>query len=147
MITKTGINWANDYLYNSSALLNRQTRKKVNCEAKLKTLHFLYYVQNELQQTDWSIANDEGFDTIYNNNNLCDNIPQEFKEIEKHMPPLPYIRESIRIIPIKTLTAKEIYREKTPYRSKTFFNSAIAMGDYAIDLHGCKNNEIRGFPL
>lgn len=136
-ITKTGVNWANDYGYSVAALTDFQARKAANCEAKLHTIQFIYYVQKELNQPLWSIANDEGFNTQYNLDNLCDNIPQELKEIELHMPPLPYIRESIRIVPIKTLTAKDIYREGEPRRGKVFFSSAVALGDYPVDLHGC----------
>jgi hypothetical protein len=136
-ITKTGVNWANDYSYSVAALTNFQARKTANCEAKLHTIQFIYYVQKELNQPLWSIADDEGFNTQYNLDNQCDNIPQELKEIELHMPPFPYIRESIRILPTRILTAKDIFREGEPRRGKVFFSSAVALGDYPVDLHGC----------
>ena len=142
LITKTGVNWANDYPYTVAALENKDTRKTVNCEAKLKTLQFLYYVQTELGENLWSVANDEGYNTAYNLQNLCDNIPAEFKEIEKYMPVIPYVRESIRIVPVaNTLTAKELYYDsaKWPPRAEVFFQSSLAVGDYGIDLHGCNS--------
>lgn len=140
-ITKTVVNWANDYPYKVSSL-DKAEREKINCEAKLKTLQFIYYAQNVLGEGNWSIANDEGFDTAYNKEeNLCDNIPAEFKEIEKHFPVQPYIREARRGVGIYTLTAKDIYREGVFPRAKKFFSSSVAVGDYPIDLHACKEQE------
>ena len=140
-ITKTGINFANDFHYYVSSL-DRSNRKQDNCEAKLKTLQFVYYVQHELGETLWSVANDEGYDTAYNiQENSCENIPPEFKSIEKHFPVMPYVREARRIIGLHTLTAPEIKREQNwtlfPSNPSKFFSSSVAIGDYGVDLHGC----------
>lgn len=138
-ISKTVINWANDYKY-SVANLDKEGRKEINCQAKLKTLQFLYYVQNVLGESNWSIANDEGFDTPYNlEENLCANIPQEYKSIEKHFPVKPYIREGRRGLGEYVLTAKDLYREGDPPRAREFFSDSIAVGDYPVDLHACKS--------
>lgn len=141
-ISKTSINWANDYPYTVGSLVDRAMRKVENCEAKLKTLQFLYYVQADPQgllQSNWAIANDEGYDTAYNINvNSCPNIPNEFKAIEKHFPLMPYIRESLRGIGRYTLTAKDIKRTSSSAPKK--FPSAVAVGDYATDLHNCRTN-------
>ena len=141
-ITKTAINiWAVDFPYKVSSF-DLQNRKAVNCEAKLLTLQFIYYIQHDLGETLWSVANDEGFDTPYNSEeNLCDNIPAEFKSVEKHLPPLPYIRESRRVVGLKTLTGKEIYREGTPQKARSAFDSSLAVGYYAADLHRCDSDE------
>ena len=144
-ITKTAINLANDYPYSIDSLLNRQARKINNCAAKLKTLKFLYYMQSaeELGQSSWAIANDQGFDTAYNiEENSCDNIAPEFKEIEKHFSAIPYIRESVRLNGEYTLTGKDIWRgPQSDAKKRKNFSTVIALGDYAVDLHGCNTDE------
>lgn len=149
-ITKTGVNWANDYPGNfiGSATLSLEYledpvyRRKINCEAKLKTLQFIYYTQHDLQQPLWSIANDEGFDTTYNiQKNSCPNIPEEYKEIEKHFPTVPYVRESRRIVPVDILTAEEIERIGNPPKAQESYKTSLAVGYYHDDLHNCKANE------
>ncbi|MEK7633828.1 MAG: FAD-dependent oxidoreductase [Patescibacteria group bacterium] len=141
LISKTGVNWANDFPF-TVADLDQNRKKQIFCEAKLRTLQFLYYVQHDLGQTNWSIANDEGYDTPYNREeNSCPNIPEEFKAIEKHFPQIPYVREARRGVGLATLTAKQIYREGTPPRAKEKIPSSVAVGDYAVDLHNCKSNE------
>ncbi|HXX35575.1 MAG TPA: FAD-dependent oxidoreductase, partial [Thermodesulfobacteriota bacterium] len=151
-ITKTGVNLPNDFHYNCSSL-DRSNRKMVNCAAKLKTLQFLYYVQHELKEDLWSVANDEGYDTAYNmEENSCDNIPQEFKSIEKCLPVIPYVRESRRIIGLHTLASPEIKREAQSYpyfpsNPSQFFSTSIAIGDYPIDLHRCDTLETIEYDL
>jgi len=167
-ISKTSINYANDYpwikdlskVYANTPdpypltvkyLLDKTFREKINCEAKLRTLQFIYYVQNELNQP-WAVADDEGYNGEYNiYENVCENIPAsrtDLKTIEKYMPVMPYVRESIRIIGLHTLTAKEIKRvgyygaDTAPFRAEKQFNdSVIAVGDYAVDLHGAARND------
>lgn len=136
-ITRTVLNWFNDFPV-STAIFDRKQRKSLLCEAKLKTLANLYYIQHELHESQWSVANDEGFDTEFNRTeNSCPNIPEEFKAIERNFPPLPYIRESQRLLGEYTLTAGDIRREKQGAESVRGFADAIAVGDYADDLHGC----------
>jgi hypothetical protein len=48
------------------------------------------------------------------------------------MPPLPYVRESRRIIGTKTLVARELGR----FENATHFATSVAMADYFMDLHG-----------
>lgn len=136
-ITRTDLNWFNDYP-TSTDIFDRGARKKILCEAKLKTLANLYYLQHELKETQWSVANDEGFDSAFNRmQNSCPNIPVEFKTIEANMPPAPYIRESNRLVGEYTLTGADIRREKQGGISIFGFGDSIAVGDYADDLHGC----------
>lgn len=143
-LTKTGVNWANDYaIPNARAYLEDPTsRKTINCEAKLHTLQFLYYFQHDLGNTDWSVANDEGYDTPYNREGSCPNIPPELKAIEQQLPIIPYVRESRRLIGLTTVTAKNIYRTNTPARSKTLYPTSIAIGDYHTDLHSCNHASV-----
>lgn len=147
-ITRTNVNWANDYPGSlpgalSVDYLEKPTiRKQTNCTAKLLTLNFIYYLQTELGETKWSVANDQGYDTNHHKANLCPNIPAALKPLEQHLPPMPYVRESRRIVAVKTLTAKEILRDKDagwPPRPKVNFPTSVAVGDYGTDLHGCKD--------
>lgn len=141
LITRTALNWFNDYPAQTN-IYNRSERKKILCDAKLKTLANLYYLQHELKESQWSVANDEGYDTPYNREeNACSNIPEEFKAIENNMPPAPYIRESQRLVGEYTLTAADIRREKQGGISVKGFPDSIAVGDYADDLHGCNAAE------
>lgn len=137
-ITKTSINMLNDFDYTAGALEDSAIRQSTNCAAKLRTLQFLYYVQEALQENEWAIANTEGFDTPYNiEENLCDDIPQEFKQIERHLPVIPYIRESRRIIGLSTLTGRDIRREAHHAVAPNLFTDSVAVGDYVTDLHDC----------
>ncbi len=154
-ITKTFVNWTNDYPnyapYNSGALYtmpakyltDEDFRERAICEAKLMTIHFLYYMQDAqgLDQSLWAVANDEGFATEWNTTtNSCDNIPSSLKEIENNMPPYPYTRESIRGVGLHTLTGKEIKENKTD-SLQSVFSSSVALGIYGTDLHNCSANE------
>lgn len=140
-VTKTGINWANDYPATIGGY-GLAERRKLHCEAKVRTLQFLYYVQTELGEPEWAIANDEGYDTPYNREeNLCPEIPAAFKAVERQMPVMPYIRESRRLIGMKTLSAADLIREGWPPLAVNTYPTAVAIGDYAIDLHGCNTDE------
>jgi hypothetical protein len=136
-ITRTVLNWFNDFPVHTD-IFDRNARKAILCEAKLKTLANLYYLQHELNESLWSVANDEGFDTEFNRTeNSCPNIPEEFRAIEQNFPVLPYIRESQRLVGEYTLTAGDIRRERQGAKSVVGFADAIAVGDYADDLHRC----------
>jgi hypothetical protein len=145
-ITRTALNFANDYPGNGhldpaktlkvTYLTDPEARREIDCGAKVRTLNFLYYIQKELGRTSWSVANDEGYDTDFNReHNRCDNIPAALKEIEAYLPQQPYVRESIRIVPIAPLTAKGIKKGRIDGESSA---SAIAVGSYFTDLHNCK---------
>ena len=164
-ITRTGVNFANDYpaeyAYMVPAGFTNTTlkvqyledpayRKKANCEAKLKTLQFIYYMQNELGQKDWAIADDEGYNSP--DADLCANSSDPsiadafrgFENIERNFPLIPYVREGRRAIGPKTLTAKDIKRvlaaDGKTYMSQTAFQASVAVGDYPDDLHNCKTS-------
>lgn len=140
-ITRTALNWFNDYP-TGTEIFDRSRRQHVLCQAKLKTLANLYYLQHELHQYQWSVANDEGFDTLFNRNqNSCSEIPAEFKAIEANMPPAPYIRESNRLVGDYTLNGADIRREHQGAPSLFGFTDAIAVGDYPDDLHNCSSSQ------
>ncbi len=141
-ITKTGINWANDFaIPNAQSYLEDPiARKNANCNAKLHTLQFIYYLQTELGLSDWSVATEEGYDTPYNRSQACSNIPAELKALEYNLPVIPYVREARRMIGLTTLTAKDIYRTGNPKRAIRIIPTSIAVGDYHTDLHNCNTD-------
>ena len=145
-ITKCGVNWGNDYpgKYGwegkrglpAAYLEDPALREEVERQALIKTLHFIYYVQNELQE-NWSVADDE-----YWNDPLppaARELPTEWQEIVRRMPPVPYVRESRRAVGQRTLTSAELLQNSLSYRdgqTSHEFPNAIAIGGYILDLHG-----------
>ena len=144
------MNWGNDYPgtygWNGkrglpvSYLENKNLRRQAEHDALIKTLHFIYYVQNELGE-DWSVADDE-----YRNRILpeaAQGLPREWQEIVRRMPVIPYVRESRRIIAKHTLTSHEILQNSLSYRdgqTSHEFRDAIAIGGYILDLHGAASD-------
>jgi hypothetical protein len=105
---------------------------------QLKTLHLLYYIQHTLGRTDWSVANDEGFDTPHRRAEVdawlaerADLLP--YGALLYHFSIMPYTRESRRIVGLHTLCASEIERSRA---KPVQFAHTVALGDYAVDLHG-----------
>ena len=149
-ITKTSVNWANDYpgTYGWTNgrrglpigyLEDRALRLQIEREALIKSLHFIYYVQHELGES-WSVADDE-----YTNRILPEaarTLPREWQEIARRMPPVPYVRESRRIVAGRTLTSYELLQNSLSYRDGTSheFSDAIAIGGYILDLHGANTD-------
>ena len=150
-ITKTSVNWGNDYPGSYgwtngkrglpiSYIEDRNARLQIEREALIKTLHFIYYVQNELGE-EWSVADDE-----YKNRILPEaarGLPREWQEIVRRMPPIPYVRESRRIIGRHTLTSHELLQNSLSYRdghTSREFSDAIAIGGYILDLHGANTD-------
>ncbi|GHS88341.1 hypothetical protein AGMMS49957_09680 [Synergistales bacterium] len=146
-ISKTVVNWGNDYPGRGGwengrtglpveYLENKALRARVEKEAFIKTLHFIYYIQNELGE-DWSVTDDE-----YDAAELpeaAQGLPLEWQDIAKRMPPIPYVRESRRVLSEYTLTSEELLRNSLSYRdgqTRHEFEDAIAIGGYILDLHG-----------
>ncbi len=143
LITKTCVNWPNDYpgqykwqgKYGLPVeyLTDLNLRKRVERDALIKTLHFIYYIQNELGEK-WSVDDNE-----YNElPDAAKDLPKEWQEIAKHLPPVPYVRESRRIIGVHTLISEELHRNSLSYQGdngNNEFNDAIAIGRYDLDLH------------
>jgi len=139
-ITRTHLNYNNDYLSTVAELEDPARRQSTNRAMRLKTLHLLYYIQNGLGKKDWAIANDEGYDTPYNRAEIDAWINDEpglapYRPILYHFCVMPYTRESRRIIGLHTLTAHEIQRIPGP---PVQFTDTVALGDYAVDMHGSK---------
>jgi hypothetical protein len=137
-ITRTHLNFNNDYPATVADLENPARRLATVRAAMVKTLDLLYYIQTELGKRDWSVANDEGYDTPYNRAQIDAFIAAQpelkpYRDLLIHFPVMPYARESRRIIGLHTLTAREI--ERKPGKPVQFPNT-VAIGDYAVDLHG-----------
>ncbi|MBR2208364.1 MAG: FAD-dependent oxidoreductase [Synergistaceae bacterium] len=143
-ISKTGVNWANDYpgMYmimnhyglNVMFLEDKETRAQMERDALIKTLNFIYYIQNELG-ADWSVDENEYGELP----EAAKDFPDEWKEIARHMPPIPYVRESRRVLGAYTLNAKAVHENSLSWRNghkNHEFSDAIAIGGYNLDLHG-----------
>ena len=142
-VTKTGVNWGNDYpgQYGWQSkygipiayLEDKDFRFDINRKALIKTLHFIYYIQNELGES-WSVDENE-----YNElPPEAEDLPEEWKEIAKHMPPVPYVRESRRIVGPYTYNSHAIYTNSESYRNNKKnceLYDSIAIGGYILDLH------------
>lgn len=136
-ITRTHLNSGNDYHSTVAEIEDPTARQATNRAMRLKTLQLLYYIQHEVRN-DWAVANDEGFDTPYNRAEIDRWIADEpaiapFRAVLYHFSIIPYTRESRRIIGLHTLTAHEIERKPG---SPVQFAHTVALGDYAVDLHG-----------
>ena len=143
-ITRTHMNYNNDYPARIGDVEDAALRLATCRKAKLRTLQTLYYIQHRLGKTDWSVANDEGYDSPYNRAQVDQWIREQpelapYRAILYQFPVMAYARESRRIMGLQTLTAREIERRPG---SPTMFESTVALGDYAVDLHGSKKPEL-----
>jgi len=150
MITKTGVNYGNDYPGRLGWAPGRsglpvkylddpEERRKANRRALLKTLNFIYYLQHELEGlgSNWSVADDEYYSDEALNL-IRDLVTPEWHEIVRRMPVIPYVRESRRILGENTLTSGMMLQNSLSYRdgkTNLEFSDAIAIGRYLIDLH------------
>lgn len=132
-VTRTCLNYYNDLTTRAEYLTDSEYRSKFEATAKLKTISLIYYLQNEIG-LNWSVATDEGF-ADGPKLPLNPHVPDVYKSIEMHMPLIPYIRESRRLIGLSTVTAKTIHRRKK--RSEAEWRAdSVAVGTYHPDLHG-----------
>ena len=148
-VTKTGVNWANDFpghvipiMYGLPVrfLIDREARAQYEREAFIRTLHFIYYMQNELGES-WSIADDEFLDDAPAW--IIESLPESWREIARRMPPIPYVRESLRIIGDYTLTSGELFRNSQSflYGESHEFEDSIGIAWYMIDLHATNRDD------
>lgn len=149
-ITKTAINWANDYPGNDypnytqksvslpiDFLENSEFRKNAEREAMLKTLCFIYYMQDELGMKDWSVDTGQGFGTWFSNDwHEWGDFIKPFAPILSHFPPFPYVRESRRLVGVETMTIDDTRRDKELKRTLVNKSDSVALGEYPTDLHG-----------
>lgn len=137
-ITRTHLNYNNDYPATVAEIEDPVKRLATNHAMQLKTLHLLWFIQHTLGETDWSVANDEGYDTPHRRAEVDAWIAERpdlapYRAILYHFSIMPYTRESRRIIGLHTLSAHEIERKTA---QPVQFAHSVAIGDYAVDLHG-----------
>jgi hypothetical protein len=139
-VTRTHMNFNNDYEVRIGDVEDPARRQATCREARLKTLHLLYYLQSSLGKKDWSVANDEGFDSPFNREQIDEWLKERpdlapYRQVLNHFSVMAYARESRRIVGLYTLTAGDIDRRSGAPRA---FPTTVAVGDYAVDLHGSK---------
>lgn len=132
-VTRTNLNYYNDFPVGADYLTDPDARARYEAEAKLKTISIIYYLQNELG-LPWSVCTDEGYaDGPTPPRNPY--VPEVYVPIERHMPVIPYIRESRRVIGTAVITGKDINRE--PNRTEAIWrDDSVVVGTYHPDLHG-----------
>jgi len=140
-VTRTHLNFNNDYPSRVADIENPESRLATTRDAIRRTLGLLYYIQTNLGKTDWGIADDEGYDTPYNRAQMdaliaADPALSPYRQVLYRFSIIPYVRESRRIIGLHTLNAREI--ERKPGKPIQFPHT-VALGDYAVDLHGSMN--------
>jgi hypothetical protein len=143
VITRTHLNYNNDVHSTIAEIEAPAARLAMNRVMQLKTLQLLYYIQNVVGKNDWSVANDEGYDTPSHVAAVDAWIKEQpelapFRPVLVHFSIIPYTRESRRIVGLHTLRPAEIERVKS---KPIQFRHTIALGDYAIDLHGSMRKE------
>lgn len=112
------LNWpheANDFPVNRAYFENRYYRAKHNRAAKQHTMQFVKYMQTELGHAEWQIATDE-------------------YPTDDHLPPIPYLRESRRMVNDHVMTQEAVLPDGDNPRAPSI-DDAIAVGDYFIDHH------------
>ncbi len=142
-VTKTGVNWANDWPGRGGDvpgltvryLEDRLFRKHADRGALLKTLGFLHYLRSELGQTDWSVDDSQGYSgrstTAWD---VWGVTKDAFAAALRCFPPFPYVRESRRLVGLETLRNADIVRSDG--RALRNWPEAMALGEYPVDIHG-----------
>ena len=151
LITRSAVNWANDYPHHRGGLdgmparylEDKEYRREADREAMAKTLCFLFYMQNELGMADWSVDDRQGYGGWFGNDwREWDEMPDDFEPILRHFPPFPYIRESRRIAGVETMTVKDVIRDMKLGRTLETKSNAIALGEYPTDIHGLRDKKL-----
>jgi len=112
------LNWpfrANDFPVTRRFFEDRYVRHQRLLDAKRHTLQFVKYVQTELEHPEWQIATDE-YPTA------------------DHLPPIPYLRESRRMVTDRMMTQQDVVPTGDAPRAPTI-DDPIAVGDYFLDHH------------
>jgi hypothetical protein len=137
--TECGFNGGNDYPVTSATLEEPSQRLIDEREGIYRSLSALYYFQNKLG-LNWSLAEDEGYNTLYSREKVKRlNLRPDLAALAIYMPQEPYVRESRRIIGVRTLVAKDLTR----FEEAKLFPTSVAMGDYFMDLdHGKTSHQV-----
>ena len=131
--TQCGLNGGGqDYPVTAGSVEDRNLRLKGEREGIYRTLCQIYYLQQ--LGLPWSVAEDEGYATVHNRRTMEQlGLREDLKAIAVHLPQWPYVREARRARGLYTLRADDLTR----FEKAKLFPTAVAMGDYYMDLdHG-----------
>ncbi len=92
--------------------------------AKQRTLAYVHYIQTELGHPEWGIA--EG---VY--------------PTADHLPLIPYVRESRRVVPVRWLREEDVVPEEG-MEHNAVHPDGVAVGDYYLDHHHAKDHRPAG---
>jgi hypothetical protein len=133
-ITRTGVNYANDYPLDVAALEDPATRSDAFTAAIDKTYAFLWYLRWELGLTNWGVDETQSYARAQRML-WSDQIPDE---LEMHFPVVPYLREGRRLVGVETLTNADIANDVRGFHR---FDNSVMLGGYFSDFHGCAEPE------
>jgi hypothetical protein len=122
----------------SDFLIDASVRRSLTYRATLRTLAIIYYLQVELG-LPWSVVTDEGF-ADGPARPLAHPRLKPFSHLVQHFPPMPYIRESARVVGAEVVTGKDIFRSANR-REARWRHDVVAVGTYPADLHGGREPE------
>ncbi|MBE2180650.1 MAG: FAD-dependent oxidoreductase [Chthoniobacterales bacterium] len=132
--TQCGLNGGRqDYPVTAACIEESKARQEGQLGGIYRTLSEIYYFQQELG-LPWSVADDEGFDTAHNRRTMdALGVRDDLKPLAVQLPQWPYVREARRGRGLYTLRADDLTR----FEKARLFPTAVAMGDYFMDLdHG-----------
>ncbi|MEM8710550.1 MAG: FAD-dependent oxidoreductase [Planctomycetota bacterium] len=92
--------------------------------AKARTLAFVHYMQTEMEHPEWGLAKN-----VY--------------PTRDHLPLIPYVRESRRVVPIRWLREEDVVPQDGAERN-AIHADGIAVGDYYLDHHHAKDHNPPG---
>jgi hypothetical protein len=129
-ITRTGVNYANDYPLTTVAIEDPKVRQVEFRTALHKTYAFLWYLRWELGVTDWGVDIGQEFGKAQRL--LWDDLIPD--DLERNLPPHPYVREGRRLVAVQTLGPEDLANEVRGFHR---FDNSVMLGGYFSDFHGC----------
>jgi hypothetical protein len=120
---KVLLNWphhSNDFPMPVAMFEDRYYRRRHLAAARLHTLQYIKYMQTALGHPEWRIATDE--------------YPSE-----DHLPLIPYIRESRRLVNGRVMVQDDVVAVEGRPRAP-MVPDAISVGDYFLDHHHSKHH-------
>lgn len=120
------LNWpfhSNDYPA-QGLFGDREERARTIAEAKRRTLAYVHYIQNQLGHPEWGLATG-----VY--------------PTEDHLPLLPYVRESRRVVPVRWLVEQDVVPQDGS-GVNAVLPDGVAVGDYYLDHHHDKDHRPPG---
>jgi hypothetical protein len=129
-ITRTGVNYANDHPLTAAAIEDPSARQAEFTVALHKTYAFLWYLRWELGVTEWGIDTGQQFGQAQRL--LWDDLIPD--DLERNLPPHPYVREGRRLVAVQTLGPEDLANEVRGFHR---FDNSVMLGGYFSDFHGC----------